>query len=844
MNKLRHLSIIILLLFIKQSLYAQVKPKVLILKNKQTESTLPSGVLTNLNNNQHFGFSNKGILVVQKSWEDIEVRHIGFYGQKFNLSEYTTDTLTILLSPDRASLKTVDISGKRYRNKNNPAVELIKKVVEHRPQNQPHKNHKSLSYSKYEKFNNGFMTPKGVIPSIPFFKKLDPLFQNFDTTIVEGAQMTPLLLMEDVFLHYKQSNPKKEHEIHLGNKQIRFDKRYISNEHTTQALKYLYDDLDIYDPELELFARKILSPISSMGPTFYKYYIEDTLHLNTDNPLIQLRFEPRAEKAVLFNGVLSIQLKDYAIKDAEIYISPDANVNFIEESKVNLYYQNFEEENYIEEIYSFTKVSMMPGADMVFYFERSVFVDNMEFNKDIPDSVYSITLHPDSIVRDYDQEFWEKHRSVPLTEAEEQQYETFDSLNKTTFFKRLQDIGSFIFTGYKQVGSWEIGNLNTFYSHNSVDGSSFRIGGRSTPRFSKNWYMAGHVGYGLKSENWRYGLEAIRSFSKTDHVFRFPQNFLQFNYYNDIRFPGQDMEVLNQYSLAQNIRFTAADRILYNRRASLAYVRDWSTSLQTRLALRFMYESPGGILALEDNNANNNKLGHYQYYSSSLNFTWAPKQQALQQKDKRTILPNRLPVLRGELEWAPQFIDRNDYNFLRWNLSVSKRTFLGPFGKFDAQLNYGGIKGVLPYTLLFTPSTNTTFFFDRRGFNLLNYSELVGDEYLHFNLEWQLDGFFFNRIPYFNSLRLREAIGFNLLAGNLSPNNNPNHNHLIPAWPLNEDGEQFINPLVWNNPYMEMSFGITNILKIFRVDYIMRLSHLQTQNKFNHGVKFNILFSL
>lgn len=844
MNKITLKTCLLLncLFFFTIFLYAKEDKEIVIqIKDSVSHSTLPNGALTVLSNSKVYLFNEKGILKIKSTIGDVRINHIGYYDKEINLNS-NNDTIILFLNPKEAALKEVIIKNSRYRNRGNPAVELIKNVVKNREKNQPHNKHNSISFQKYEKFNNGFMTEKGVIPRVPLLKKLDPIFQNFDTTNIKDFQLTPILLSEDVFRTYRQNTPFKENTIHLGNKEIRFDDRYINIKHSTEALKFIYDGLDIYDAEIQLFSRKILSPISGLGPQFYKYYIVDTLYKETANPIIHVEFEPRTAKAVLFRGDLKIQLKDYAIKDAEIFITKEANLNFIEEAKINIYYQNAEEENYIEEEYSFTKASIMPQSGLNIYIERAVYFDKMQFNKNIDDSLFNVKIDPKTVIKDFDKDFWEEHRPVPLTEAEEKQYETFDSLNKTKFFKTLQDLGSFLFTGYKQVGSWEIGTLHNFFAYNSVEGVKLRLGARSTPRFSKSLYFSGYFGYGFKDENTNYGLQMIKSFSKKESVFAFPYNYLSLSHYKDIRFPGQDMQVLAQANLLANIRTTEANRILYNQRTTLQYVRDWNASLQTQIGLQYKNEKPGGIL-LSDS-LSTRPLNAYQNLSALLYFTWAPKQEIIQQKEKRNVLPNEYPVLRGEIEWAPQNISLNTYSFLRWNLSLFKRTYLGPFGKIETRVNYGKTHGTIPYTLLYTPNTNTSYFLDKNAFNLLNYSEIVADEVFQFYNEWQLDGLILNRIPLIKHLNFREVVAFQMLTGNLSNKNNPFHNTEIPDMPKDEEGNYFINTMKWNNPYMEINFGITNILKVIRVDYVMRLSHKNTDKKLNGGLKISVHFSL
>lgn len=843
MNGTLRFSIIFILIgFFIIPTQAQKNPKNVILKIVDAENAqlLPYASYTNSSTQKVYTANEEGFIQLNKTPQSGEVKHMGYEPASINIHINSSDTLLVHLNARESKLKEVKITRSRYRNKGNPAVELIRQVVAHRTQNQPSNNHEHLSYQKYEKFNTGAMFHKGVIPKVPLLPSLNVLFENYDSTTFKDNNIFPLLLEENVYKYYYQNNPQKENEVHLGNKQIRFDEKYINNRHASQALRFIYDDLDIYQPEILLFSRNILSPVSGLGPQFYKYYLGDTLFQETQNPIVELHFEPRSPKSPLFNGMLKIQLTDYAIKEAEIYLSPEANINFIEQSKIQVFYQKIQDQYFIDEMYSFTVVAIMDSM-MKSYLERSVIIDQINTVPIAHDSFFTMKVDPDQVIKDYDQEFWEKNRPVPLTQAEEKHYENFDSLKQKPFFKRLQNWGSFLFTGYKQVGQWEIGNLNTFFNQNDVEGFKPRIGARSTPRFSKSWYMNVNVGYGFKDEKLKYKAQVIKSFNQQSSVFEFPHNYIAASHEYDIRFPGQDMQVIDQTNLLENIRSEVANRVLYNRRSHLQYVRDWTSSFQTRVSLQHVEEKAGGILA----NLPEEQLSllNYQSASALLFATWAPGQEMLQQKSTRTILPNTKPVFRAELEWAPKALTINDYPFFKWNASIFKRTYLGPFGKLETDLSYGKIVGDMPYTMLFTPSTNTSYLFNKRSFNLLDYSELVTDEYIRLRAEWQWDGWLFNRIPLFNRLRLREVVGLHAMAGQLSKQNQPDYNSDLPSFPKNDDGEAFVQGFDWDKPYIEFNVGIMNILKVIRVDYITRLTHLKSSSKHNHGVKLSIHFS-
>lgn len=812
----------------------------ILVKDQFSQSILPNSVYTSQSNHQIYPSNEHGYIILPSHEEEGIITHLGYESYDIRQDEWNSDSITVFLLKSSSQLKTINISGKKYRNKGNPAVELIKKVRAHQEENRPKEDYEYLSYQKYEKYNSGLMLPNTKIPKVPLLPKLNVFFEDFDSTKVQGFNLFPILIEENVFLNYFQKQPKRQHEQHIANKQIRFNEKYINNEHATQAFRFLYDNLDIYQSNIPFYSREIMSPLHSLGPQFYKYFIGDTLHLSTQNPIVQLYFEPRNQEDPLFSGILNIQLTDYAVSEAEINLSPKANINFIDEAKVKIYYQKTQKGYQIDESYSFTKFSLFE-LGMQAYLERSLILEHFNYIGPFNDSVFTTTLSADSIKKDYDLNFWEEHRPIQLTEAEKRHFEKHDSISNLKYFNRLQDWGSFLFMGYKQVGGWELGNINNIVNYNDVEGLKLSVNARTTPRWSPSWYLNNSLSYGFKDRQVKYRLTAIKSFNQQEGVFSFPHNYLLISYFNDIRFPGQAMTITDQSNILQTLRTESADRMLYHKKLHLSYVKDWNASFKSQLGLQHVIERPGGILAEP---SNENKNLSYQYSSLILQATFAPGQEAIQQKNQRKLLPNTRPVFKVDLEWAPKNIDWNKYPFFSTTLSVFKRSYLGPFGQIDATLTMGKRWGTSPYTLMFTPSTNTSYFFNKNSFNLMNYSEFIADEFVNIKVEWQLDGLLFNKIPLLKLLKLREVIGVHGMAGQLSSHNNPMFNLHLPDFPLDGAQQSLVHTFVWEKPYIELNLGITNILRVIRVDFIKRLTHLRATPQQNYGIKFSLHFSI
>ena len=77
---------------------------------------------------------------------------MGYISQSINVTSQTTVPLIIRLSPDSKVLGDVIVtaSRQRYSRKNNPAVELMRKVIEHKKQTIL-ENRDFYQYNKYQK---------------------------------------------------------------------------------------------------------------------------------------------------------------------------------------------------------------------------------------------------------------------------------------------------------------------------------------------------------------------------------------------------------------------------------------------------------------------------------------------------------------------------------------------------------------------------------------------------------------------------------------------------------------------------------------------------------------------
>ena len=98
----------------------------------------------------------------------------------------------------------------------------------------------------------------------------------------------------------------------------------------------------------------------------------------------------------------------------------------------------------------------------------------------------------------------------------------------------------------------------------------------------------------------------------------------------------------------------------------------------------------------------------------------------------------------------------------------------------------------------------------------MNFFEYSSDQYASIRIKHDLDGLISNRIPLVRKLKWRFFLTTNVLMGSMSDQNK----NLIA--PTNSTGESTvkISSLDPTKPYVEVGYGIDNIFKSARIDFI------------------------
>ena len=772
----------------------------------------------------------------------IEVSCLGYQTVELPILTGQTQTLDIHLNPQTKQLNEVVVKPKktRYRNKGNPAVALINQVIAHKDENRKEK-FNTYSYEKYEKTLFALSNLTEEFKNRRFLKKFKFIFHNVDTTKLQGKEVLPLYLKETLSDFYARKSPEASHEVIKANKMVTFE-GYLNNQGMTEYLKYMYQDINIYENDITFLTNTFLSPIASSAPSFYRFFVMDTVKVD-DIRCYKMLFAPRNKTDMLFQGFLYIVCdSSYAVKKIEFSVPKEINLNWAKEVKLMQNFSKIDNNGWMltHDVISIDFGLTKDGIGI--YGERSVSYKNIDINQPIADSIFR---HDKLVEQDSaehrDGNYWQMHRHQPLTKSENGTYAMMDSVKRLPAFKNMMNIMLLLFAGYRDLGYFEFGPVNTFYSYNPIEGYRIRFGGRTTDLLSKRINLETYVAYGFTDQQLKYYLGATFSLTKRS-IFEFPVKYIRLSYQDETKIPGQELQFIQEDNFLLSFKRGVNDKILYNKTFRLEHLNEFQNHFSFDIAYQFLRQQPGGDLYFNsiDYLKHLNNPAYIDISELSLTLRYAPKEQFYQGKQYRFPMANKYPVTQLQLTYGSKFL-QNDYDYLNAKLSISKRFYLSVLGYTDVVMEGGKIFGKVPYPLLFIHRANQTYSFQIASYNLMNFLEFVSDEYVSLNIDHCFNGFFFNKIPFLRKLKWRECIDAKVLYGRLTSLNNPSNNPDLFRLPVDNNG----TPLTFTldkGPYVEVSAGIANIFKLFRIEFVKRLTYLDHPDVSNFGIRLRFKF--
>jgi hypothetical protein len=766
---------------------------------------------------------------------------LGYKLFSINIPARVSSTEEIYLEPEDLKLEEVIVRPKneKYSKKNNPAVELIKKVIAHKKEN----NITSLDYYQYNEYERTLFAFNEFKPDKQPFKRYDFLPEYIDTSIIDNKAILPISIREKVTEVYYRKKPEGNKRIGKGYHIEGLDQTF-ETEGLDAIIKEVFKDISIFDNSITLLFHEFVSPLSEHSSVnFYRWYLSDTISIDNER-YVKLDFAPFNSRDVGFTGHLFISLDSmYAVKRAVLRTPKKMNINFVESlviqhdfTKVNNQWIPLEERMAID-------ITMVDAVK--FYVDKIKSYEDFEMNQ-LMDPIF--VLHaPEVFEKDYlkrPKEFWELNRP-PQHQKDYKMDRMMKNINDIWLFSILLKLGKIVSTGYVPTSSdpeknkLDIGKLPTVYSYNSQEGNRVRLTLSTTKNLHPQLFFYGYGAYGTRDQKFKYYGEAAWSTKKVqNHKDEYPKSSIIAAYKYDINTLGQRYTQAERDNIFMSLTSSSNKKLTYNRQTQVAYDKEYYGGFSFKLSAQTFDETPAGDLRFEkmDEDGNIFPVKNLKMTELMLALRYSPDEKFFQQRRKRHSIPSPRLILNLTHNIALKDFLGGQYNYNKTSFSVSKRFWIAPYGKLELSAQAEKIWGETPFPFLITPSANNSYTIQNGSYYLVEPLEFMHDSQVSWEIYYYMGGWLFNRIPLLKMLKWREVFGFRGFLGDLSNGNNPENNHDLLLFPQ----ETYVTSK--GKPYMEYNLGIENIFKFFRIDYIRRVNYLSHPNVDKHG--FRVSFEL
>lgn len=750
------------------------------------------------------------------------------------------DTLAKVVNLEEVTVKP---GKEHYSKKNNPAVDFVGRIRENAELGDPMRKD-NYNFERYERITialNDIADSIGTDGGL--LKKFQFLNEYVDTSEVTKKPILPLSIKEKVSNIYNRKDPRATREFITGLRRKGLDD--ISNQEAIQTvLEDFFREINLYDNDITLLTNRFVSPLSKIGPDFYKYYLSDTIVVNNDSCAI-VSFVPRNNATFGFVGRLTVALLDPTmfIRHASMTLSPKANVNFVKSLHIDQTFERIDDGTRLKTSDVLTvEFEVIPNTQGL-YAQKYTTYRNHNFDKsdrpELYDRLGTTYASADAFLKD--DTFWEERRGSGTSVSEREIGSMIADLRSVSIYKWVERAIGILVSGYVPLGKSdkvEFGPVNTLVSFNDVEGTRFRIGGVTTANLSKHWFSRGYVAYGTKDHKWKYSGEIEYSFNeKKRHAREFPVHSIRLRHKYDTDAVGQDYEFTNPDNIFLSLKRMKDTLMIYQRSTALEYTLELDNNFSVSASASHIRQEATRYIPFRFSDGS--MLSHLDFTPFTLTLRYAPGEKFMQTKSHRIPVNLDAPVFQISHTYAPGGkFGGCKYTVNKTEMSFQKRFWLSAFGYIDAIVKGGHVWSTSPFTALLIPNANLSYTIQPESFALMSPMEFITDSYAVFDMTYWANGAIFNYIPYLKKLKLREVFAFRGVWGHLSDKNNPRHNRWLPQFPIEA------NPVkMTSTPYMEISAGIDNIFRVLRVDYVWRLSYRNTPGVDKSGLRIALHFT-
>jgi hypothetical protein len=825
---MRRFLLIVFFLLFHSSLWAQYR-----IQGKVTDAetgdpiafanVILKGTTTGMTTN----FEGNYLIQTNSLSDSLVVSYLGYTSQSKSLQDQAEQVLNFQLRPT-----AFELDAFVFEAGENPAFEIIRRAAERRKDFDKRSlmAYESKNYTKIEididNLSEDFRQRKSVQKVTQVLDSIKQLTND------EGEKILPVFFSETVSKYYYRNNPELRKEVIEKSKVTGVG--ITDGSTASQITGSVFQEYNFYKNWLSILNKDFVSPIADGWKTFYDYDLLDSVLVGKDT-CYKLQVYPRREQDLAFSGTIWIKKDDYSLKQVDLTIPKDANLNFVDRIKIQQELQPTSAGPLIpSKTRVLIKIAQVTANTAGLLAKFYTATDSVVVNQPRETKFFNQAVELENDFGMAEDEYWVANRPDRLSSEELAILQMVDTLKKIPIVRFYSEGLKFFATGYKPIGKIDLGPWPGFFNYNNVEKVRLGMGLRTNYKFSNKWELKGYVGYGFGDKKWKYSGTATRILDRA--------HWTTVQAYSNKEIDQVGLEIA---SLQSNSIFLAASRFGTLR----------SPYFSTNHGVNVQREFFKGFLVKVGVNAGQFDPLYDFYYLEKDSREYRSRFETTELRagirygrDEIIVINDNERASLGSIKWPIFEVNYargmnwlgGDLEYEKLSLYVYQRINMGLLGVGRYELDAGKIFGEVPYPILKNHLGNETWFYTSAAFNTMNFTEFTSDQYFSLRYRHSFEGFLLNSIPLIKRLKWRFVGSGNVLWGSVEDYNIDNVPSVDPEGnPLKTFGR-----LDFGNPYLELGYGVENIFKFFRVDFFHRMTYLDNPGAKPFHVKVSAQFIL
>lgn len=799
-DRLLHFGSIFFFLFFPFFVFAQTETTIVgQVFDKFDKTPLSSVNIYFKNTNTGTTSNNEGYFLI-RSWEPEKIlvfSSVGYKAKEVKIKPGQPAYLNVELEEQNTWLEDVFVLPGI-----NPALEWMKKIRLVRKEN---------DIANYPDYN-----AKSIDQELIFLSRLEEnalnkrLYNQLKIGSLaesDSSLVIPLYMAEST----NQITNKGKNEVSRNV----FSTPEITDNLVAQISKGIQPELNFYENSVVVFGKSIISPLASIGNTYYNYYLADSIRTENGKQY-EIHFYSKNEKNLAFNGKFRFDSLSLALTYIEAELPRKANINYVRGLSIKQEFDVFANNRWAKR-----------SGELTVSMTYDLIADSVNLKPIILIKQTSDIDMVESFTRQFDNFAKSEYASETLEDK-------LQELDNTPLMRTAKWIADAALTGYARAGFIDVGRLQQIIRLTDLEGIRLAIPLRTNERLWSNISIGGYVGYAFRNKEVKYSMFGqFRLPTKKRRVFEisYTDDNRRVDYnYNSFIERESPWSLGDEDAVNTILSLVSAPKISPRKEWMLSYANDWNKNIESMTLLRFNELFSNDFMPMSINDV---ELSSLRQQSLTFVTRFSFDEKKYEDHLQRIYVQNRKPVVYATLETG-RFQINGGENYYGKIIGSIKQNIQLNIGQWNYLAETGFVFGRVPYPFLEFSAGNEPSGISFYQFNRMKYMEFGYDKYVQLNNEFIFNGILFNHIPLIKHLNLRELVQLKVVFGGLSDR----HRELL-DFPDSTLYPHYLRKL--QNPYIEGGIGITNVFRIFTVQLNYRFTNVYdgiTPWRISTGLRF------